>query len=829
MPLDRHLGQGCGVPLRWRVVPRGTAPVWIALAAILTATLSIVGSAAPAGASNAAAVTQVTTPASASRFVAVDPVRVLDTRIAVPAGARFVAAGSSMTLQIASVAGVPADASAVALNLTATESATAGHLTVWPAGTSMPEVSSLNLTGGGQTRANLVITPLSASGAIQLFSSGGAHLVADVAGYFLPVGASSGGRFNAVDPSRLLDTRIGLGTLLARPLVDDSSLRLGVLGRSGVPSAGVAAVVLNVTAVEASGPGFVTVWPTGQDRPVASNLNTTRSGETVPNAVVVPVGTGGSVDLYAQTHTHLVVDIVGWFSASSSGAPATTVGLFVPVTPRRVADTRVEHGVRGLPPGRRVDLTLGGQAGVPATDVAAVVVNLTATEAYGDGFVTAYPAASPLPVASSVNPADGDTRAGLTIARLGHANRISLLSSAGTELAADVTGYFLGAPRPAEPGVSLDPPGPDLAVGAALDSVLALPALRGMSVSATAWAEGSGHIYTRGADAALVPASNQKLYTAVGALLLLPSDHRFVTTVSTDVTGALYLTARGDPTLRRSDLEALANQVRASGVTSVTDIVIDATRYEPHRSLPGWEHLLRSEFGPLSALTVDDNRYRTDVAFHADPDAANGALFRDLLVAAGVTTSGVVRPGVTPAGTTTRAERSSAALPNLVDVMLTSSDNEIAEALVREIDVVAGGAGTTRGGLDRIAAAVSGLGVAPGVSADGSGLSHTDRHSSRDMVALLVALRGTPIGQDVRDGLAIAARTGTLASRLRTPSTYGNVRAKTGTLEISRSLSGYLELSDGTDIAFSIVVNGTTTSTSTRAAIDRWVATLAAA
>ncbi len=816
---------------RQPVLPFRTLGRVVVLVALAAATTGIIGPIrrADAAVTATAVSAQGVIPPGASRFVAVDPVRVLDTRVPTPVGSRFVAAGTSMTLQLGGVAGVPPTASAVALNLTATDSAAAGHLTVWPGGTTMPEVSNLNLTAAGQTRANLVITPLGPAGAIQLFSSGGAHLVADVAGYFLPDRTSGGGRFNAVDPSRLLDTRAGLGTLVARPVADDTSLRLGVLGRASVPPSGVAAVVVNVTAVDSSGPGFVTVWPTGQTRPVASNLNTTRAGETVPNAVVVPVGTDGSIDLYTQTRTHLVVDIVGWFSSASADTAPTTDGLFVPVPPRRVADTRVEQGVRGLPAGRRVDLTLGGQGGIPATGVAAAVLNLTATEAYGDGFVTAYPAATPLPVASTVNPANGDTRAGLTIARLGHSSRISLLSSAGTELAADVTGYFLGSPRSAEPGVSLDPPGPDLAVGAALDAVLALPAFRGMSVSATAWAEGSGDIYTRGADAGLVPASNQKLYTAVGALRLLPSEHRFVTTVSTDAAGAVYLTARGDPTLRRADLNDLAARLRAAGITAVTDIVIDATRYEPQHSLPGWDHLLRSEFGPLSALTVDDNRYRNDAAFHADPDSANGALFRDILLANGIAVTGVVRPGPTPTGTTTRAEHASAPLPALVDIMLTSSDNEIAEALVREIDVVAGGRGTTRGGLDRIAMIVAELGASPGLSADGSGLSHADRHSSRELVALLVSLRGTPIGQDVRDGLAIAARTGTLASRLRTPSTYGNVRAKTGTLEISRSLSGYLELSDGTDIAFSIIVNGAATGTATRAAIDQWVATLAAA
>ena len=90
---------------------------------------------------------------------------------------------------------------------------------------------------------------------------------------------------------------------------------LVVAGRGGVPLTGAGSVVLNVTATEASGPGFITVWPGSTDRPNSSVLNLTYVGQTRPNAVLVPIGADGTVNLFTQSGTHLVVDVAGWFPA----------------------------------------------------------------------------------------------------------------------------------------------------------------------------------------------------------------------------------------------------------------------------------------------------------------------------------------------------------------------------------------------------------------------------------------------------------------------------------------------------------------------------------
>ena len=154
-------------------------------------------------------------------------------------------------------------------------------------------------------------------------ASGGAQLVGllgdgtpdviDVA--FVAKFAAGGSQFTAVSPTRLLDTRSG-----AKPAAD-STTNLQVTGMAGVP-ANATAVVLNTTATQATAAGFVTVFPTGETRPVVSNLNVT-AGQTQANLVTVKVGTGGSVSMYTDGGTHLLVDVFGYY------APATgTAGRF---------------------------------------------------------------------------------------------------------------------------------------------------------------------------------------------------------------------------------------------------------------------------------------------------------------------------------------------------------------------------------------------------------------------------------------------------------------------------------------------------------------------
>jgi hypothetical protein len=238
------------------------------------------------------------------------PARLLDTRDGTGGVLGPVGPGASIDLLVAGRLGVSADCVGVALNVTVTEPTASSYVTVWPTGQPRPGTSSVNMTAG-QTIPNMVLSRVGEGGRISLYNHAGAtHLVVDVLGCF---DGSSSGRFVAVPPARLLDTRDGTG-LPRGPLAQvPGSLR--VLGRSGVPGSGVGAVLMNVTAVAPTAPTFVTVYPSGAARPLASNLNSL-PGAVVPNMVLARVGADGNVMLHNHAgNVDLVADVVGFFTA----------------------------------------------------------------------------------------------------------------------------------------------------------------------------------------------------------------------------------------------------------------------------------------------------------------------------------------------------------------------------------------------------------------------------------------------------------------------------------------------------------------------------------
>ncbi len=264
-------------------------------------------------------------------FTSLTPIRVLDTRsgattidhLSESGGA--LGAGGVVNLQVTGRGGVPASGvSAVVINLTGTGATATTFLTSWPAGQNRPNASNLN-PSAGITNANLVIAKVGANGMISIFNeSGSVHLIADVAGWF-PTGSSYGD----LAPQRLLDTRVGASTVdhdfEGQGTVGGGvPISLHVTGRGGVPSVGVGAVVLNITAPGPSATSFVTVWPSGSAMPNASNLNPI-PGSTDSNLVIVKVNADGNILLAHESGTlHLIADVVGWFpvatDAVSSGA-----------------------------------------------------------------------------------------------------------------------------------------------------------------------------------------------------------------------------------------------------------------------------------------------------------------------------------------------------------------------------------------------------------------------------------------------------------------------------------------------------------------------------
>jgi hypothetical protein len=381
-------------------------------------------------------------PGRASRFVPLGPTRLVDTRLGLGAPAGTLPDGGTLDVRVAGVAGVPDDATAVAVNVTATGSTGAGWVQAAPTGGAPPGSSStLNLDRAGQTIPNLAIVPLGEGGSISVRVQTATDVVVDLLGAFEPAGAVRAGRFVAVGPARVLDTRTGLGVAPAPdPVASDAHVveAGGVvhLAVPGVP-ASATAVALNVTATGAAGDGYVQVVPAGGSIPLgtSSNLNTT-AGATSANLVLVGVQ-DGAVDLYAQVRTHLVADVVGYVTGDA--APASTAGRFVPYGPARVLDTR-DGGRPG--DGGRVAVPL---AGLPTGGgSAAVLLNVTATGAAAPGFVQAAPAGAGLGASSTLNVVPGQTVANAAVVAVAPGGP-ALLVQSSTDLVADVGGWFTGA------------------------------------------------------------------------------------------------------------------------------------------------------------------------------------------------------------------------------------------------------------------------------------------------------------------------------------------------------------------------------------------------
>lgn len=236
-------------------------------------------------------------PVAAGRLVPLAPERLLDTR-------QSVALGAGATVRVPLPASVPSGASAVAINVTVTQSAGGGYVSAWPAGGAQPEASVVNTDGPEQTRAAGVIVPVSADG-IDLYTSVGTQLIVDVTGYFTGAAAAAGtdGLFVPTPPERLLDTRqsgaLDAGTTVAVPVPADAADAI--------------ALAANVTIVDPVAPGWLVAYPAGAPQPATSTVNASGAGENAASLALVPVAADG-VAVYADVPTHVLVDRTGWFT-----------------------------------------------------------------------------------------------------------------------------------------------------------------------------------------------------------------------------------------------------------------------------------------------------------------------------------------------------------------------------------------------------------------------------------------------------------------------------------------------------------------------------------
>jgi D-alanyl-D-alanine carboxypeptidase/D-alanyl-D-alanine-endopeptidase (penicillin-binding protein 4) len=339
----------------------------------------------------------------------------------------------------------------------------------------------------------------------------------------------------------------------------------------------------------------------------------------------------------------------------------------------------------------------------------------------------------------------------------------------------------------------------------------------------------------------LRPASNVKLFTAAVALDVLGPAHTLHTDVRGEVkdgivNGDLFVVGGGDPLLSSSwwhgsnpayapvhttSIEELARRVRAAGVTEVKgNVVGDASRYDEEWYPPSWSRSIRfTEGGPVSALLVNDGRERPDKA-SADPAVGAATVFAAALHDVGVTVDGVATSGVAPAGVPSITGIDSHPLSEIVAEMLTTSDNNTAELLLKEIGEVSRHRGTREDGIATVMQRLSAWSVpTEGVELhDGSGLSDDNRATCAAIGALLDR---SDITDPLGSGLPVAgASGGTLADAFVGTALEGRLRAKTGTLSNysdgpggapgAKSLSGYVPLDGGGSIRFAMLLNGPT-------------------
>lgn len=232
-----------------------------------------------------------------STFVPSAPTRITDTRIT----RTRLAAATPRAIQVRGFLSLPADAAAVAINVVAVDPARAGWLTLYPCDQSAGGTSTVNFVAG-QTTANLAISAVASDGTVCALSSSATDLVLDLSGWFPP------GRFHAMAPTRLLDTRLAA----KGRLTDDDTIELPIIGRAAIPAEAVA-VFVNLTAAGAKGPGYLSAFPCAELWPGTSSLNYA-SINPVPNLTFTKIGMNGCLRVTTQTETDVVADVVGWIS-----------------------------------------------------------------------------------------------------------------------------------------------------------------------------------------------------------------------------------------------------------------------------------------------------------------------------------------------------------------------------------------------------------------------------------------------------------------------------------------------------------------------------------
>ncbi|MFJ8806131.1 D-alanyl-D-alanine carboxypeptidase/D-alanyl-D-alanine-endopeptidase [Streptomyces sp. NPDC102490] len=318
---------------------------------------------------------------------------------------------------------------------------------------------------------------------------------------------------------------------------------------------------------------------------------------------------------------------------------------------------------------------------------------------------------------------------------------------------------------------------------------------------------------------ALMPASNAKLATATTALTLLGAQHEFTTKVVYGE-GTLTLVGGGDRTLTSEDVAELARTaadgLKAAGRTDVQVRVDDSLFADPSLA-EGWnEGYYPTEIAPVRSLVVDG-------AAVQDTSIDAGKVFAKKLAAQGVTVTGEVARATAKQSDVPVVQHKSAPLSDIVKKMLKTSDNNIAETLLRMTAVELGKPATFEGGVELVRQVLSSYGISLDNFElhDGSGLSRADRIPAATLAQLLDAITESPALGSILEGLPVAGEAGASLGpewgRFDDPNSQcavGKVHAKTGTLTGAVALSGVTRTDDGDWRIFSFIENNSTAAPS---------------
>jgi D-alanyl-D-alanine carboxypeptidase/D-alanyl-D-alanine-endopeptidase (penicillin-binding protein 4) len=343
-------------------------------------------------------------------------------------------------------------------------------------------------------------------------------------------------------------------------------------------------------------------------------------------------------------------------------------------------------------------------------------------------------------------------------------------------------------------------------------------------------AESGEVVCAKAAGAPRSLASNMKLFTTSTALSRLGPSSRIPTKVLGDgrldsggiLHGSLYLQGGGDPALGTptfyngylaglgTNLFSLVPQIRAAGIRSITGrVYADDTIFDRLRGVADSGYATSSYIGPLSGLAFNSgfSGSTSSSGFSADPAKLAASKLARSLSAAGVAVPPQVALAKAPGDADQIAVVRSPTLSQIVNTTDVYSDNFFAETLLKLLGARFGGAGTTAAGAAVVEAFAQAHGS--GVHAvDGSGLTRSNRASPRQIVDLLLAMRGDPAGDEFIQDLALTGKEGTVADRMHGTAAYGRCRTKTGTITGVSNLSGYCFNKSGRIMAFSILMNG---------------------